>query len=44
MSTERRWAAEWDRFGRTDPYYAVCNEETFRAAHLTDASRAAFFD
>ena len=44
MSTEQRWGAEWERFGLTDPYYAVCNEETFRAARLKDASRAAFFD
>jgi SAM-dependent methyltransferase len=43
VSTERRWSAEWERLGRTDPYYAVCNEETFRASRLNDAARAAFF-
>lgn len=38
--SERTWRA----YGRSDAYYAVCNEDVYRRAKMDDAARAAFFD
>lgn len=34
---------DWERFGRTDPYYAVLTDERYQKDQLTDEARAAFF-
>jgi len=33
----------WKIFGKTDPYYAVCTLDRFRAGHLDDEARRQFF-
>lgn len=35
--------AEWERFGRKDPYFGVLADAKFHAANLTDANREEFF-
>lgn len=38
--TDRRWAEEWERYGRANPFFGVCNEPQFRGERLdADASR-----
>lgn len=34
---------EWQRYGDSDPYYGVYNEDKFRAANLDEAGKEAFF-
>ncbi len=36
-------ARQWERFGRWDPYYAVCAVDGFRRENLDDAARERFF-
>lgn len=38
-----RWAAEWERFGRDNPYFGVLNRAEFRGARPDAAARASFF-
>ena len=38
-SEEKRWAV----LGASDPYWAVCTEDRFRAGRMSDADRAEFF-
>jgi SAM-dependent methyltransferase len=35
--------AEWEKFGRRDPYFGVLADEKYRRTRLTDESRAEFF-
>jgi len=39
----RRSDAEWEKFGRTDPYYGVLSQDEFRRDNLTDSSLQQFF-
>jgi SAM-dependent methyltransferase len=35
--------ADWERFARSDPYWAVLTEEQYRSSVITDAARREFF-
>ena len=34
---------EWEKFGKTDPYFGVITDEKFRRSNLTDDNRKEFF-
>jgi SAM-dependent methyltransferase len=35
---------EWEKFGRSDPYYGVLTDDSYRAGRMTPESLAAFFE
>ncbi len=35
---------DWERWGRTDPYFGVLTDERFRAGNLDTTTKAAFYD
>lgn len=39
MKTDR----DWEKWGKTDPYYGVLSAESYRKSALTEAGRSAFF-
>ncbi|ANJ67399.1 hypothetical protein A9404_08415 [Halothiobacillus diazotrophicus] len=39
----RKTDREWEKFGTDDPYFGVIADEKYRAAHLTETGKEAFF-
>jgi 2-polyprenyl-3-methyl-5-hydroxy-6-metoxy-1,4-benzoquinol methylase len=39
-----RWAREWEKFGRADPYFGVCNLNDNRGSALTGDAARRFWD